>query len=124
MIKNQKIAYSDFGLSSSKNKSPHLSKIKIVGKFKYEDNTIYSFLSQIISLGKSFTMIDLTTFLKSNTASSLLSLLRQINQFQKPEKLKLELNAKFAKQKTCKILGQNFRGSSVNFNKIIKNTQE
>ena len=68
------------------------------------DDEFDFFLRQIVSLGSSLQTIKLTTTIKS-TVESLLSILRQINQLQKPDQLKLEMEIFFPKSQHLEDFG-------------------
>ena len=98
-IGHLKVMYSEFGLGNIRSKFTSLKSIKISAKFsQFQENlnieNIGEFLQNIISLGDSIGLIRFDIYIDP-TASALLSLLRQLNQLEKPKKVRIKLSIYF-----------------------------
>jgi len=93
-IGSPKVIYSKFDLSASWHKFTKLSCIDIKANFSRSQesdmNMIGSFMQNFVCLGESITLLTLQASINRN-AESLLSVLKQINQLQRPNKLKIRL---------------------------------
>jgi len=91
---NEKLVFSNFGLSSSRNKFTNLATVIIIGRFDDPETDFYFFLEQIASLGDSIKTIKLNTTVNCNV-KFLLAILQQLNQIKRPSSLKIELQVRF-----------------------------
>jgi len=93
-IGSLKVIYSKFETFTSWNKFKNLSEIEIIANFVHSQGanteTIGSFLENFVLLGESICRIQFSALINCNT-ESLLSLLKQMNQLKRPNKLHIRL---------------------------------